>query len=91
MRTPILLAAALAAGSAFAQPASKTIVVSSADGYGTTECLASGDRCGQVVADSLCTREGFPRAHRFGRAEDVTASIGGNSAGDHNFVVECGF
>jgi hypothetical protein len=74
-----------------AQPINKTILVSSGDGYGTTECLASGDDCGQLVANSLCNREGFPRALKFGpaRPEDVTGTLEGNLRASQAFIVTC--
>jgi hypothetical protein len=79
------------ASAASAQPANKTILVSSGDGYGTTECLASGSHCGQIVANSLCNRQGSPRAVKFGpaRAEDLTGAIEGNLPASQAFVVTC--
>jgi hypothetical protein len=93
MRLAFLLAAGLIALPAFADNSTKTIIVSSDDGYGTTSCLASGEACGKVVADAMCAGEGFPRAHRFGPAAqgDLTAGIKNVSKGSQSFVVECGF
>lgn len=37
-----------------------------ADGYGATQCLAEGDACGAVVAESWCAAHGFARVVRYG-------------------------
>ncbi len=93
MRAVLVLALGLLATPVLAQPANKTIIVASDDGYGTTACLASGDHCGKVVADAMCVSEGYPRAHRFGPAKpgDVTAAIPVRSGDAPVFFVECGF
>jgi hypothetical protein len=93
MRSAFAFAFVLFAVPAFAQPETKTIVVSGNDGYGTTTCLASGDHCGHVIADAMCNGEGYPRAHRFGPAApgDVTAAIKVNSSNEPLFFVECGY
>ncbi len=88
----LLVAAVLFSAPAFAQPATKTIVIAGADGYGTTACLETGSHCGKVVADAMCNGEGYPRAHRFGPAQpgEVTASTP-VSESEQAFVVECGY
>jgi hypothetical protein len=46
------------------------------DGYGVQECLTQKSDCGKIVADAWCESHGHGPAHAFGRAEDITASIG---------------
>ncbi len=93
MRSSFVIVFCLAALPALAQPATKTIIVAANDGYGTTTCLASGERCGKLIADAMCNGEGYPRAYRFGPATpgDVTAAVPVSTRDSHAFVVECGF
>jgi hypothetical protein len=46
------------------------------DGYGLIECLTQKSECGKIVADAWCESHGHGPAHAFGRADDLTASIG---------------
>jgi hypothetical protein len=53
-------------------------VISTADGYGVSECLASGDACGPLVAQSWCQSNGYNRlaAIRPANTEDMTNAPG---------------
>lgn len=53
-----------------------TYVISDQDGYGVLECLTQKSPCGKIVADAWCEAHGHGAAQAYGRAEDVTASIG---------------
>jgi hypothetical protein len=92
MRPLLVIAFCAFSAAVFAQPTTKTIIVSSDDGYGTTTCLANGDECGRIVADAMCNSEGFPRAHRFGeaRAGETTATVVAQTPKSNAFFVECG-
>jgi hypothetical protein len=72
----------------------QTYIISGGDGYGTTECLASGAACGKIIADSWCESKGFQTAREFRMAqpEDITGSAparGGREA-PQAFVIVCG-
>lgn len=41
-------------------------VIPAADGYGATSCLARGEVCGAVIAESWCVAHGFSRVTRYG-------------------------
>jgi hypothetical protein len=88
----ITLSTLVLATAAAAQGATKTIIVSSGDGYGTTTCLAEGGHCGRVIADAMCNSEGYPRARSFGPAKpsDITAAISASTQSEQAFIVECG-
>jgi hypothetical protein len=93
MRAVLAMAFTVLGAPAFAQPATKTLIIAGNDGYGTTTCLAAGEHCGKLIADAMCNGQGYPRAHRFGpaKAEDFTAAIPVSTRESHAFVVECGF
>jgi hypothetical protein len=61
-----------------AQAAPATYVVGD-DGYGVIECLTQKSDCGKIVADAWCESHGHGPAQAFGRAEDITASIGADA------------
>jgi hypothetical protein len=64
------------------RPAQATFLIPPSDGYGTAECLTSGEECGRVVATAWCEAQGYVRATTFGAAarEETTASIAGPKA-----------
>ena len=70
---------------------STTFTIAAADGYGVSECLTSGQSCGQVVADAWCEAHGFSKAMASGMADDLTASIGPASlrSGKDDVVIRC--
>ena len=91
--TAIAILLLFAAPVAQAQPATKTLMVAGDDGYGTTDCLASGAHCGQLIADAMCVREGFRHASRITPtgAGDVTGALSASAGTAPAFVVVCGY
>jgi len=92
---PLLLGLPFAsAGFAEAQEgAGHAFIISAAAGYGVEDCLGEGGDCGRVVADAWCEAHGHGAAISFGRAEDVTGSIGVTQArakADAPYVITCG-
>ncbi|HEX3180297.1 MAG TPA: hypothetical protein VHR44_03400 [Beijerinckiaceae bacterium] len=71
-----------------------TFVIPGNDGYGLGECITSGKPCGRIVADAWCEAHGQGPARAFGRAEDISASIGSASIEDTaapgSIIVSCG-
>jgi hypothetical protein len=69
-----LVGACLTAAPASAE--TRTFVIADvADGYGVDQCLASGARCGALVADAYCQARDYRRAASF-RKVDATAITG---------------
>jgi len=69
-----------------------TLVIPSSDGYGFDDCLSANKACGHVIADAWCEAHGMSGAVSFGRAEDVTASIGETNTAKIDpsaFIVTC--
>ena len=52
------------------------LVIPASDGYGFDDCLAANKACGRVIADAWCEAHGMAVSISFGRADDITASIG---------------
>ncbi|WP_372421444.1 hypothetical protein [Salinarimonas chemoclinalis] len=48
-------------------------VIPAAEGYGATNCLASGEACGAVIARSWCNAHGFAEVVRFGAQAETGA------------------
>jgi hypothetical protein len=92
----LLLAAAFQNGAraeALAPSATNVYVISGAEGYGVVECLTEKKDCGKIVADSWCEAHGHGLAKAFGRADDMTASIGptpARLAEASSAIVACG-
>jgi hypothetical protein len=68
------LALAAAFGQVRAEPV-RSFVIAAEDGYGISECVASRQACGRVVADAWCEGHGFGKASAYGSADDVTGSV----------------
>lgn len=72
----------------------KLFVIPDSDGYGVSECLTGSTGCGKVVADSWCEAHGQGAALAWGKAEDITASIGdadqAKAVTANSVVVRCG-
>jgi hypothetical protein len=67
------------ASAASDEPPHGVYVISDQDGYGILECLTQKRGCGKAVANSWCEGHGHGPALAFGRADDMTASIGAAS------------
>ena len=69
------------------------LVIPASDGYGFDDCLAGNQACGHVIADAWCEAHGMSASISFGRADDITASIGPASTAAKiepgAFVVNC--
>ena len=52
------------------------LVIPASDGYGFDDCLVGNKPCGRVIADAWCEAHGMSASTSFGRADDITASIG---------------
>ena len=91
-RVSLVASLAFAAQISLILPAqAETFVVAALDGYGIGDCLSSGGTCGRIVADAWCESHGLSRATAFGRAGDITASIGSTDAefAPDSIVVSC--
>jgi hypothetical protein len=55
----------------------ETFLVPGHDGYGLSECLVSGQACGQAVANTWCEAQGYARAIAFRQveSEEATGSV----------------
>jgi hypothetical protein len=63
-------------------------VISTADGYGVSECLTSGETCGSLVAQSWCRSNGYDRVVTFRKANaDITGAFGTLVADDEGALV----
>jgi hypothetical protein len=53
------------------------VIADSSDGYGVDQCLATGARCGALIADAYCQSRDFTKAAAFHRVErgDVTGTV----------------
>jgi hypothetical protein len=92
---PLVAICALAAALSRVQAeTTTTFVIPGNDGYGLGECITTGKPCGRIVADAWCEAHGQGPARAFGRAEDITASIGAASVKDAaapgSILVSCG-
>ena len=74
-----LTAALFATGlTAAAAAESRTFIIpNNADGYGVDRCLASGERCGTVVANAYCQSQSFAEAKSFRKVEkdEITGAV----------------
>jgi hypothetical protein len=72
------------------------VIANSPDGYGVDQCLATGARCGSLVANAYCQSRDYLQAASFRRidAGDITNSIATDTAlplaaGDAFVAIEC--
>ncbi len=70
------------------------LVIPASDGYGFDDCLVGNKACGRVIADAWCEAHGMAASVSFGRADDITASIGTRDAAlrkpdPGTFIVNC--
>jgi len=78
MRTVLVGLAALVWFSSTAQAERRMFIIANdADGYGIDRCLASGERCGEAVANAYCKTQAFAQAstfHKVDRGDTTGAS-----------------
>jgi hypothetical protein len=70
------------------------VIANATDGYGVDQCLATGERCGFLVANAYCQNQEFERASSFRRVDpaEITAAVPvpqTASANDQLFAIEC--
>ncbi|MBV9556807.1 MAG: hypothetical protein JO254_06980 [Pseudolabrys sp.] len=71
-------AAALLVGAAAARAEKRLFVIANnPDSYGVDRCLASGEPCGEAVANSYCHSREFAQALSFRKVdrEDITGAV----------------
>jgi hypothetical protein len=59
------------------------IIANDASGYGVDRCLASGDKCGAVAANSYCKSHEFAEASSFRKVDrdEITGAIPNSGSG----------
>jgi hypothetical protein len=60
-----------------AQAERRMFIITNDAGYGVDRCLASGDKCGAVAANSYCKSHAFAEASSFRKVDrdDITGAI----------------
>jgi hypothetical protein len=71
-----VLAAGILTGSALAETRI-FIIANNADGYGVDRCLATGERCGKLVANAYCQSQSFAEVKSFRKVErdEITGAV----------------
>lgn len=80
---PLLAGLVLAASHGQARAAADAhgvYVIPGHDGYALVECITQKKGCGKIVADSWCESHGHGPAQAYGRADDITGSVGAAAA-----------
>ncbi|MBX6425232.1 MAG: hypothetical protein IRZ09_04840 [Variibacter sp.] len=92
----VIVAACLGALSLAAPAAAETrtfVIASMPDGYGVDQCLATGARCGLLIANAYCQSQNYVRAASFRKvdAAEITSAVAGEAPGESaSFVaIEC--
>jgi uncharacterized low-complexity protein len=92
----LAVAALLLGVTSAAQAEYRTFIISNQPGeYGVDQCLSTGARCGNLVADAFCQSNSYAKAKTFRPAEstDVTASVTPASTGNNQaaqlIAIEC--
>lgn len=89
----IILAAAVLMSASSAVSETRTFILrNSPDGYGIDQCLATGARCGRMVATSYCQSRDFAHAASFKRVErdEITGGVpAGDNLRDAYVAIEC--
>jgi hypothetical protein len=78
MRILLVAAALLSVGAASAVADSRVFIIENHGDYGVDQCLASGARCGKVVASAYCQARNYSQAASFRKVDpdEVTGSTG---------------
>ena len=75
-------------------PGPSQAVIGTADGYGVSECLTSGESCGSLVAQAWCRSNGYEQVVALRRADidDITNALGTLVASEtgSSVVIDCG-
>ena len=79
-RLPLVAGLILAVAFALPCSAAESYTIPASDGYGIGECMASGNDCGRVMADSWCEAHGHAHVLAYGTNEDVTGAIKASEA-----------
>ncbi len=69
-----------------------TFVIPADEGYGAGDCLGKDQTCAQVVAAAWCESHGLAGPLSYGRAEDMTGTVGTSpqpKIDPHAFIVTC--
>jgi hypothetical protein len=66
-----------------AQAERRMFIIANDGGYGVDRCLASGEKCGTVAANSYCKSHDFAEASSFRKVDrdDITGAIPGGASG----------
>ena len=66
-----------------AQAERRMFIIANDGGYGVDRCLASGDKCGTVAANTYCKSHEFAEASSFRKVDrdDITGAIPNSSGG----------
>jgi hypothetical protein len=69
------------------------VIANNPDGYGVDRCLATGARCGGIIASAYCRSQDFAEARSFRRIDQneiVLAGAAPSGAGKEEYVaIEC--
>jgi hypothetical protein len=78
MRILLAAAALISIGAATAVAETRVFIIENRSDYGVDRCLASGERCGRVVASAYCHSRDYSEAASFRKVEreEVTGSTG---------------
>lgn len=72
--------------------AQRDFIIANTDGYGTQDCLVSGNDCGRIVANAWCESKGFKGALAYRKLDqdEVTGSTGtANQKPVDSFLISC--
>ncbi|HUL88377.1 MAG TPA: hypothetical protein VLU23_09360 [Pseudolabrys sp.] len=80
MRTALVALATLACLSTTTLAERRMFVIANdADGYGIDRCLATGEKCGEAVANAYCKTQAFAQASAYHKVDrgDITSGSPG--------------
>jgi hypothetical protein len=96
MRLHLAIAVAALAVVVLAAPAARAetrlfVIANNPDGYGVDRCLATGARCGGVIASAYCRSQDFAEARSFRRIDHSEVTLAGTApSGSEEYVaIEC--
>ena len=69
------------------------VIANNPDGYGVDRCLATGARCGGVIASAYCRSQDFAEARSFRRVDHNEVRLAGTAPtvadGGEYVAIEC--